>query len=236
MSSVEHPAVAVIVPTYNERGNVVPLVRGLEAALRSRVWRVIFADDSSDGTAAEIRELVARDDRIHLNHSPNRRGLARAVVAVLENVREPEVLVLDGDLQHPPSEAPRLLGELAAGADVAVASRYAPGGHEVGLDGPLRRLASMAATRLARAGLAPARRTTDPLSGFFAFRRSVVDGIVLRPSGFKILLEILVRGRASWVADVPYTFDRRTRAQSKVSAREGLAFLWHLGRLMGSRR
>ena len=236
MTSGDHPAVAVIIPTYNERGNVTPLVRQLDTALRSRKWRVIFADDSSDGTATEIRELASRDDRIHLNHSPVRRGLARAVVAVLADVREPEVLVLDGDLQHPPSEAPRLLGELAAGADVAVASRYAPGGNEVGLSGPLRRIASVAATGLVRAGLAPARRTTDPLSGFFAFRRSVVQGIALTPSGFKILLEVLVRGRASRVVDVPYTFDRRMRARSKASAREGLAFLWHLGRLMGSRR
>ena len=236
MSWNEAPSVAVVVPTFNERGNVVPLVEQLDRALADIRFRLVFADDSDDGTTGEIRRIAAADARVCLNHSPRRRGLARAVVAALASVTEDAVLVMDGDLQHPPAIAPRLLAELAGGADVAVASRFAPGGHELGLAGPWRRLVSWSSARLAQVGLPPARRTTDPLSGFFAFRRSILDGVALHPLGFKILLEILVRGRVARVADVPYTFDRRLRARSKAGPREGLAFLWHILRLLGRRR
>jgi glycosyltransferase involved in cell wall biosynthesis len=236
MNCSEAPGVAVVVPTFNERGNVVPLVEQLDRALTGRRFQVVFADDSEDGTTEEIRRLAGSDPRVSLDHSPRRRGLARAVVDALAGVAADVVLVMDGDLQHPPAIAPKLLAELEAGADVAVASRYAPGGREIGLSGPWRRLVSRVSARLAQLSLPPARHTTDPLSGFFAFRRAVVEGATLRPVGFKILLEILVRGRLVQVVDVPYAFDRRQRAASKASAREGLAFLWHVARLRGRGR
>ena len=235
MNSTGNPPITIVVPTYNELGNVAPLVEQLAVALSETRFRVLFADDSNDGTTDEIRRLAARDSRVQLNYASRRRGLARAVVAALQEVSEELVVVMDGDLQHPPALVPRLLAELTAGADVAVASRYADGGRELGLAGPLRRLVSWASTRLSQLSLPRARRTTDPLSGFFAFRRSVLQGVSLRPVGFKILLEILVRGQAQRVADVPYTFDRRLRASSKASPRQGLAFLWHLLRLRTAR-
>ena len=225
------PTIAVIVPTFNERGNPDPLVEQVTAALGGATFRIVFADDSTDGTTREIKDLARSNATIDLNHSPTRRGLARAVVAALDGLAEDVVVVMDGDLQHPPRIVPDLIAALAAGADIAVASRYAPGGHELGLSGPLRRLVSRESSRVARVMLPRARQTSDPLSGFFAFRRTILAGATLQPVGFKILLEVLVRGAARRVVDVPYTFDRRTRAASKASPLEGLRFLRHLLRL-----
>ncbi|MCY3748319.1 MAG: glycosyltransferase [Chloroflexi bacterium] len=225
------PTIAVIVPTFNERGNPGPLVAQVTAALGGAAFRIVFADDSRDQTTAEIEQLARTNPAVSLNHSPTRRGLACAVVEALNDVAEDLVVVMDGDLQHPPTIVPDLVAALHAGADIAVASRYTPGGRELGLGGPWRRLVSRQSSRLARFLLARARATSDPLSGFFAFRRPILAGVTLQPVGFKILLEILVRGRPRRVVDVPYTFDRRTRAASKASTLEGLRFLRHLLRL-----
>ena len=225
------PAIAVIVPTFNERGNPGPLVEQVTAALGSVPFRIVFADDSTDRTTREIDDLARANPAVSLNHSPTRRGLARAVAEVLDDRTEETVVVMDGDLQHPPSIVPQLIAALDAGADIAVASRYATGGHELGLSGPLRRLVSRESSRVARVMLPAAQRTSDPLSGFFAFRRAILAGATLQPVGFKILLEILVRSDASRVVDVPYTFDRRLRAASKASTLEGMRFLRHLLRL-----
>lgn len=223
--------IAVIVPTFNERGNPGPLVEQVSAELGGALFRIVFADDSSDGTTREIENLARCRPTVSLHHSPFRRGLARAVVEVLDHVTESVVVVMDGDLQHPPTIVPALVAALETGTDIAVASRYAPGGRELGLSGPWRRLVSRESSRISRLLLPQARRTSDPGSGFFAFRREILDGAVLQPVGFKILLEILVRGNARRVVDVPYTFDRRIRAASKASAVEGLRFFWHLLRL-----
>ncbi len=227
-------ALAVVVPTFNERGNAGPFVEQLQAAFGGAPLRVVFADDSRDATTQEIRELTRRYPWVALNHSPARRGLARAVVDALADVPNDVVIVMDVDLQHPPLVAPRLAAAVRAGADLAVASRYAPGGRDLGLSGPWRRAVSKATSRAARLLVPAARRTTDPLSGFFAFRRSIVAGVELRPVGFKILLEILARGRARRVVDVPFTFERRARAVSKASMLEGLRFAYHLLRLRTS--
>lgn len=225
------PTIAVIVPTFNERGNPGPFVEQVTAALDGAPFRIVFADDSTDGTTSEIKALARNNAAIALNHSPTRRGLARAVVEALAGVMEDRIVVMDGDLQHPPHIVPDLIAALDAGADIAVASRYTPGGRELGLSGPWRRLVSRQSSRVARITLQAARQTSDPLSGFFAFRRPILAGATLRPIGFKILLEVLVRGHARRVVDVPYTFDRRTRAASKASTLEGLRFLHHLLRL-----
>ncbi len=225
------PTIAVIVPTFNERGNPGPLVEQVTAELGRAPFRIVFADDSTDGTTREIEALARSNPAVSLCHSPSRRGLARAVVEVLDHVTECVVVVMDGDLQHPPTIVPALVAALETGADIAVASRYTSGGRELGLSGPWRRLVSRESSRISRILIPAARRTSDPGSGFFAFRREVLVGAVLQPVGFKLLLEILVRSGACRVVDVPYTFDRRIRAASKASALEGLRFLWHLLRL-----
>jgi len=115
------------------------------------------------------------------------------------------VCVMDADLQHPPELIPVLLGEAARGADLVVASRYAPGGSHEGLGTPVRRLVSREATVLARLLFKEARQSSDPLSGYFFCRRALIDGIEFRPVGFKILLELLVCVPDLRVVDVPVT-------------------------------
>lgn len=226
--------IAVIVPTFNERGNPGPLMAQVTAALGDTPFRIVFADDSTDETTREIEELTHNNPNVGLNHSPTRRGLAKAVVEVLDGIAEDVVVVMDGDLQHPPETVPALIAALETGADIAVASRYTPGGRELGLGGPWRRLVSRESSRFSRLLLPAARRTSDPGSGFFAFRRAIIDGAALQPVGFKLLLEILVRGSARRVVDVPYAFDRRARAASKASPLEGVRFLRHLLRLLAA--
>ena len=234
MPPANTPTIAVIVPTFNERGNPGPLVEQVTAALGGAPFRIVFADDSTDETTREIEDLASSNPFVSLNHSPSRRGLARAVAQALTGVADDLVVVMDGDLQHPPTTVPGLIAALESGADIAVASRYTPGGRELGLNGHWRRLVSRESSRLCRILLPAARRTSDPGSGFFAFRRAIVSGVVLEPIGFKILLEILVRGHARRVVDVPYTFDRRLRATSKASIFEGVRFLGHLARLIAT--
>ncbi|MCS7173080.1 MAG: glycosyltransferase family 2 protein [Armatimonadetes bacterium] len=223
---------SVIIPTYNERKAVRALVERVRGALRGIPYELVFVDDSTDGTDAVIAELARTDERIRLLHRTERRGLATAVVEGIRVARGDVVCVLDADLQHPPERIPDLLRALEeTEAEVVVASRYLPGGSYRGLS-PLRRLASRAATGLARLLLRRARLVSDPMSGFFAFRRSVVEGAELQPVGYKILLEILVRGRFRRVAEVPYGFEVRAAGQSKLSWRQNLEYLRHLVRLL----
>jgi hypothetical protein len=121
-------------------------------------------------------------------------------------------------------------------AEVVVGSRYTRGLTLKGFNDPGRFAVSAVARELARVTLPPARLTSDPLSGFFLIRRSVVDGVRLQPMGYKILLEVLVRGRWSKIADVAYAFHSRNAGVSKATLREGRTFLRHLALLRAAHR
>ena len=226
---------SLVIPTYNERANVLALLAEVRAALDGLAWEAVFVDDSTDGTDAFVAELAARDPRIVLLHRPeNRGGLAGAVVDGFARARGTYLCVLDADLQHPPARIPALLAEArAAGADVVVASRYAPGGSAGGLDGRLRQLYSRGLKGLAKL-LFPRRLAgiSDPLGGYFLLHRRVLHGRQLRPIGYKILLEVLVRCAWQTVREVPYRFEPRHLGDSKADLRQGLRFLHHLRTLV----
>ncbi|MCL6649776.1 MAG: glycosyltransferase family 2 protein [Chloroflexi bacterium] len=228
---MDSPSISVIVPTYNERDNVRPLVDRMRRALAGLDFEVVFVDDSEDETHEVIARLAKEDPRIRLVRRTGRRGLATAVVDGVAVARGGICCVLDADLQHPPEALRLLLRALeATAADVAVASRYVPGGsYRTFTCG--RRLASWVATMLARLLIRRARLIADPMSGFFAFRRAILDGIVLRPVGYKILLEVLTRARIRKVAEVPYAFDARAGGRSKLTLRQNWEYLAHLARL-----
>jgi dolichol-phosphate mannosyltransferase len=223
---------SVIIPTYNEREAVPALVERVRRALGTVPYELVFVDDSTDGTDALIAALAREDPRIRLLHRTGQRGLAAAVVEGIGAARGEVLCVLDADLQHPPERIPDLLDAMEqTGADLVVGSRYLPGGSYQGLDW-FRRLMSRVATRLAQLLLRRARVVSDPMSGFFAFRRSVVEGVELRPVGYKILLELLVRGHFHKVAEVPYVFEARAAGRSKLTLRQNLEYLRHLLRLL----
>ncbi|MEL5991845.1 glycosyltransferase family 2 protein [Microbacterium phosphatis] len=228
--------VTVIVPTRNERANVAPLVERLAQALAGRRAEILFVDDSEDGTAAEV-ERVAQDAplAVRVLHRPQGErlgGLSGAVVAGLRSATADVCVVMDGDLQHPPALVPQLLDRHAqGGCDVVVASRYIGGGDSTGLGTTLRFGVSRGATILTKA-MFPMRLhgTSDPMTGFFLVDRSRLDVDALRPSGFKILLELLVRSDLR-AAEIPMQFLPRTEGESKASMRQGVTFLVHLARL-----
>ena len=223
--------ISVVVPTRNEAGNVDALERQLDMALAGIEYEIVVVDDSNDDvTRPALRAAATRNPRWRvIERAPNEQtGLASAVVAGIDAARGTAVCVMDGDLQHPPEIVPQLLSSIERGADLAVASRYMPGGSRAGLDGSIRNLVSRSCTWLAQGIFPEARRTTDPLSGFFCCRSAAIKGLELKPRGFKILLELLVCAPRLRVADVPFAFAARLAGESKASTRQGVLFLGHL--------
>jgi len=221
------PALSLIVPTYNEAENLPELVRRVRSAMRGYSYEVIVVDDDSPDGTAEVAEALSHECPIKVVVRKAERGLASAVVTGFRHSAAPVLGVMDADLQHPPEQLPLLMEEIYSGADLVVASRYSPGGGTVGWSIG-RIFISRAATYLGRSVLSAARRTPDPLSGFFLLRREVIDGVELRPSGYKILLEVLTRGRANRVASVPYVFHKRSKGRSKLGVREQANYLFQL--------
>jgi dolichol-phosphate mannosyltransferase len=236
---------SVIVPTYNERENVRPLVEGVIAALKglSESAELLFIDDDSpDGTADEVRhvadELGVADGPVGSATAAGRlvvravvredeRDLAGAVQRGFKEARGDVIAVMDADLSHPPEVLPALLEAIRSGrADVAVASRRVKGG---GVSNwPMkRRVMSWGAGLLARP-LVPVKDTT---SGFFALTRECVEGVRLRARGYKIGLEVLACGRYDLVEEVPYIFTDRRRGRSKLGGGVMLAYLVQLAAL-----
>jgi dolichol-phosphate mannosyltransferase len=221
-------SLSVIVPTYNEAANVGPLIARIARALAAVDYVLIFVDDSTDDTATVLAGLAQGAPRLQVVHRQDRRGLASAVTEGIALARGDVVCVLDADLQHPPEILPALLEALErTGADLAIASRYVPGGSNITLSRS-RRLVSRGAIALAWLLLARARRVADPVSGFFAFRRRIVEGVPLQPIGYKILLEVLVRGNVTSVVEVPYRFDTRQAGESKLTLAQNWLYLKHL--------
>jgi len=237
----EKVLLTVVVPTRNEAENVPRLARELEVALAGVDYRLLFVDDSDDETPEVIRDLEAEDGRLVMIHREGEEqagGLSTAVTAGIEAVAASSeyLCVMDADLQHPPSKVREMLetargGEDGGGADVVVASRYAKGGSYAGLSGPGRRAVSVGTKYLAQIVFKEARKTSDPLGGFFLVRSAAISGLQLRPTGFKILLEILVCAPELKVVEVPLSFMARHAGYSKATMRQGLEYLRHIGSL-----
>ncbi|GAA2240018.1 MULTISPECIES: glycosyltransferase family 2 protein [Streptomyces] len=232
----EPGAVTIVVPTFNESANVRQLLHQITEAVPARLpCEVVFVDDSTDDTP-EVIEKAAQDCPFPvtvLHREEPVGGLGGAVVEGLKAATSDWIVVMDGDCQHPPSLVPDLVatGE-RAGAGLVVASRYIKGGSRAGLAGSYRIAVSRGATWLTKA-LFPRRLhgISDPMSGFFAIRRSAVTAEVLQPLGYKILLELAVRSRPRTVTEVPFVFQDRFAGESKSTAQEGLRFLRHLAGL-----
>jgi dolichol-phosphate mannosyltransferase len=229
------PMLTLVVPTRNEVANVVEFVRRVERAVGKRA-EIVFVDDSDDDTPAVIREArLASTIPIHLIHRSEEQranGLSGAVVEGLRISRARHACTIDADLQHPPELLPHLLRRAVdEDLDLVVASRRCGGGSMDSL-GPIRRVASELSTLAARA-LFPRllMKVTDPMSGFFLLRCGSVDLERLRPRGFKILLELLLRNPDLRVAEVPFEFGERHGGESKASLREGITYLQQLAAL-----
>ena len=222
------PRITVVVPCYNEAANVGPMVERLDAALAGIPWEAVFVDDNSpDGTAGIAKSIAARDPRIRCIRRVGRRGLASACIEGMLSSSAPFVAVIDGDLQHDETILPRMLEALeSGGAEIAIGSRHVDGGTVGEGLSPIRRMVSDGGAALARAALPV--RVEDPMSGFFALPRPLVEEMAprLTGTGFKILLDILLSaGRPLRVAEVPYAFRPREHGASKLDATVLLEFL-----------
>ncbi len=219
-------ALAIVVPTYNERDRLQDLVEKIfstyaAAGIDGEV--VIVDDNSPDGTGALADEL-ARNRRITVVHRPGKSGLGTAVIEGFARASAPIVGVLDADLSHPPELLPGMFSVMqSTRADFVIGSRYIPGGGTRGW-GLGRLLMSRFACVLARA-VTPIR---DATSGFFLIRRDLAQHVRISAGGFKICLELLVRGRPSSVVEVPYVFVGRTAGESKMNAKEAVGYLKQL--------
>jgi dolichol-phosphate mannosyltransferase len=228
------PAVSVIVPTRAEAGNVGPLVARLDRVLPDLPLEVIFVDDSDDDTPDAIRAIESTR-AVYLVHRPSEErqgGLGGAVVAGLRHAQAPFVCVMDADLQHPPEVLEEMyLEALGSASDMVVASRFCAGGDK-GAFGRLRSALSRVSTRAAML-LFPKSlwHVSDPMSGCFLVRRQALDLDRLRPQGFKILLEILVRTPGLAVSEVPFGFGERHAGETKASVREAVRYVGQLARL-----
>lgn len=222
--------ISLVAPTYNEKDNVATLADRVHKALSPYTYELIIVDDNSPDGTAELAQSLTSQYPIRVLVRTDERGLASAVVAGFNEARGNVLGVIDADLQHPPEAIPSLLEAIRAGADVAIGSRYVEGGGIEGwsLD---REIISRGAKLIAALALRSIRGIRDPLTGFFLFKRDVIAGAVLSPTGYKILLEVLVRGHVTQVVEVPYTFKQRERGQSNLTLREQVNFLRHLFRL-----
>jgi dolichol-phosphate mannosyltransferase len=215
------PELTVVIPTFNERGNVPTLVERLRTVLDGIAWEVIFVDDDSpDRTAALVKEIGAGDPRVRCIRRVGRRGLAGACIEGMLASQAPWVAVMDGDLQHDEALLPAMLCALQGGeADIVVGSRYLDGGGADGFSRTRRAgsdLASTLANRLFRLDI------SDPMSGFFMLRRTLVEELAPRLStqGFKILLDLLVStDKPMRVRELPYRFRARQEGTSKLDKR-----------------
>jgi dolichol-phosphate mannosyltransferase len=217
---------SVVVPTYNEAGNLPPLAERLQAALAGRDWELIVVDDGSPDGTADLAEALAPRLPVRVVRRAGKAGLASAVVAGFDAARGDVLLVMDADLSHPPETVPALADAIAGGADLAVGSRYVPGGGVE--DWPLKRRVVSRGACLMGNLLVPVR---DATSGFFALRRSVIQGVRLNPIGFKIGFEVIARGRYRTVVEVPYTFRDRALGSSKFGRREIVQYVQQLGQV-----
>src|SRR5215211_5028585 len=208
---------ALVIPTRNEADNVPVLVRELRKSLSGIDYRVVFVDDSTDETPEVIRDLGEGDERdtlIHRRGTERGGGLSTAVTTGIEEFAEISeyTCVMDADLQHPPEKVREML-ELArsSDADVVVASRYARGGSYTGLPGPVRRGISVGSKYLAQ-----------------IVCNEAISGIQFRPTGFKVLLEIIVCAPELKVVETPLNFRARQAGVSKATLRQGLEYLAHM--------
>lgn len=230
---VVSPSLSIVVPTYNERGPIADLVAAVFGVLEGHAiaGEVVVVDDNSPDGTGEVADELATRYPVQVVHRPGKLGLGTAVIEGFAAATAPIVGVMDADLSHPPDLLPRMLEAFDVhGADFVIGSRYVPGGGT--RNWPWSRLAmSRFACLLAR----PVTPVRDATSGFFFVRRELADGVRIESGGFKICLELLVRGRAASVVEVPYVFVGRTVGESKMNLGEAFGYVHQLRALARAR-
>jgi len=221
-------ALSIVTPTLWEAQNIPDLAVAISSAVSPEIpdWEwIIVDDDSRDGTLEICGDLQREGYPLHLIIRRKQRDLSLAVVEGLEYAQGAVYVVMDGDLSHPAGMIPVFYGAVKQGADFVIGSRYLPGGSTDDRWTVYRYINSKTATLLSL----PLASITDPMSGFFALSPPFWDRCKgLSPVGYKIGLELIVKGQPSRLEEVPISFRTRSRGKSKLTLRQQLLFLRHL--------
>ncbi|MEA5625999.1 glycosyltransferase [Nostoc sp. UHCC 0251] len=226
---------SLVIPTYKERDNIKNVVSILSQLLDESIpgsYELIVVDDDSPDRTWEIAQsLTTEYPQLRVMRRQQERGLSSAVIRGWQAATGNVLGVIDGDLQHPPEVLMQLLGSVKQGADLAVASRHVDGGG-VSSWSVVRRFLSRGAQLLGLVILPGVLgRVSDPMSGYFMVRRSAIANATLNPVGYKILLEVIGRGKVDQVAEVGYVFCERKEGESKVTWKQYIDYIHHLVRL-----
>jgi dolichol-phosphate mannosyltransferase len=216
------PELSIILATLNERKNLPELIERIRRQTLPEYEMLVVDDGSRDGTRDYVREIAASDGRIRLLCHEGKQTTLRAQCQGIEAARGRFVVVMDSDLQHPPELLGPMLEQLRSGSALVIASRYSAGG-SAGARTSFRWSVSRGAEWLARVLLAPTRGISDPISGYFAFRRDIWVPLDPLYRGYKLLLFLLVMAEGDRITEVGFQFTPRGEGASKVA--QGLAFI-----------
>jgi dolichol-phosphate mannosyltransferase len=219
---------SIVVPTFNERDNVRPLLERLQKVLRGVVFEVVFVDDDSpDGTARAVREIGQTDPRVRVIQRVGRRGLASAGLEGMLSSSAPYLAMMDADLQHDETILPKMLETIRSGScDLVIGSRNIQGGG-MGEFARERVMLSQLGRRVSK--LVSRHELSDPMSGYFMLTRSFFEEVMRRTTGvgFKILLDIVASSpRPVRVAELPYVFQSRKHGESKLDVNVAVEYMY----------
>ena len=242
----------VVIPTYNESENILDLLESIREKIPpSLSTEIIVVDDNSPDSTGQLVDsfsqalvkgnVVGTESEgkgqtqfsLSVIHRDGKKGLVSAIMEGIRSSKGQNILVMDADLSHSPDVIPRMVRELSSPTtDIVVASRYVRGGSIIGWPFK-RRLISKGAVKIAQYGLGLNKKVTDPMSGFFALKRHIIENLQIDSAGYKILLEILVKSNHARVKEIPYTFTNRTAGKSKLDntvIRDYIKAVYHLYR------
>jgi len=216
--------VSIIIPTYNESQNILKILKSIQDYLpkNTKTQTIVVDDNSPDGTGRLVEEYMENvrkitNNTIQVIHRKTKDGLSSAILKGIQFATGNTIVVMDSDLSHPASLLPKMIDALKhPKCDIVVASRYVRGGGIVGWTRK-RKLLSKIATMIAKRGLGVS--VKDPMSGFFAFKKPVIQGLSFDAIGYKMLLEILVKAKNAHVTEIPYTFTNREFGKSKLDVK-----------------
>jgi len=234
----DNTQISIIIPTYNESQNIIQILKSIGNNLPKnlRTEAIVVDDNSPDGTGKIVEEYLKEfkkmaDYTVDIVHRTTKSGLGSAILRGIQHAKGDTIVVMDSDFSHPPQIIPKLIESIKKyQCDIAVASRYMKGGKIQGWS-IKRKIISKFATLIAKKGLGI--DTKDPMSGFFAFKKNILNGLNIDAIGYKILLEILVKTKNVTITEVPYTFQDREFGSSKLNMKTVLDYyksVWKLYR------
>ncbi len=214
--------VSIIIPTYNESKNIISILKSIGENLPKNIHTeaIVVDDNSPDGTGKIVEDYLNQIKKlanytIDVIHRTAKKGLSSAILSGIQHAKGETIIVMDSDFSHPPQIIPRLVETLKKyQCDIVVASRYVTGGTIQGWS-IKRKIISKIGTIIAKKGLGV--EAMDPMSGFFAFKKNILNGLKFDALGYKMLLEILVKTKGVKVQEIPYTFTDRQFGSSKLS-------------------